>query len=137
MITKFTVQPKSGHQAIFQLGKQGADWLGLDFLRLESGESWQAVLVDQEAALIPLSGRCTVAISGSKEVEWSGIGGRADIFSGSPWTVYAPRRSMLKVIAETRLELAISKAPCDIDLPPAIVKPEEVKVVSSGMANWR
>lgn len=137
MITKFTVQPISGHQTVFQLGKQGIDWLGLDILRLEAGESWQGTLADEEAALVPLSGRCAVAISGSKSAEWNGVGGRADMFSSAAWAVYVPRQSQFKVTAETKLELAVAKAPSDKDLPPAIVKPEDNKLINAGAASWR
>jgi 5-deoxy-glucuronate isomerase len=137
MITKFTVSPNNGLQTVFQIGQHDTQWLGLDILHLDAGETWQAELAGVEAALIALSGRFSVSVSDGQPVQWSGVGGRADIFSGSPWTVYAPHHSKVKVTAETRLELAISKAPSDKDLPPALVKPEDVKVVSSGMANWR
>ena len=70
MITKFTVLPKSGHQTVFQLVKQGIAWLGLEMLRLEAGESWQGALESEEAALVPLSGRCACAIGGSQPAEW-------------------------------------------------------------------
>jgi 5-deoxy-glucuronate isomerase len=137
MITKFTVQPKSGHQTVFQHGKQGIAWLGLELLRLEAGESWQGMLDDEEAALVPLSGRCSIAISGRQPAEWKGVGGRVDMFSGAAWAVYVPRQSKFKITAETKLELAIAKSPCDKDLPPTMVKPEENKQINAGTANWR
>ena len=123
MITKYTVSPKNGLQTIFQIGQNNVSWLGLDILRLDPGETWQAELTDLEAVLIALSGRFSVSVNTGQPVQWNGVGGRADIFSGSPWAVYAPRRSKIKVTAETQFEVAISKAPCDKDLPPALVKP--------------
>jgi 5-deoxy-glucuronate isomerase len=131
------VPPGGGHQSVFQPGECGARWLGLEVLRLGAGETWQGKLADEEAALVILSGRCTLAVGGKAEARWEGLGSRADIFAGLPTVAYAPRRSALEVKADTKLELAIAKAPCDTDLTPKLVRPEEIKVTSAGMANWR
>jgi 5-deoxy-glucuronate isomerase len=126
-----------GHGKVFGVGDQGVHWLGLDVLRLSAGETWRGELADEEAALVVLSGRCTVRVAGKQESTWEGVGGRADIFGGPPATVYAPRRSKIEVKAESKLELAAAKAPCEVDLPAKLIPPAEVKVVSAGMANWR
>jgi 5-deoxy-glucuronate isomerase len=136
MINKYSVPTGSGHQPVLKIGENDA-WLGLEVLRLAAGEAWEGSTNEEEAALIPMSGRCAVQVSGQQEIQWSGVGGRADIFSGSPFAVYVPRRSSFSVAAETKLELAIAKSPCNADRHPALVKPDEVKVVSAGMANWR
>jgi 5-deoxy-glucuronate isomerase len=133
----YKVAPESGHQSVFQTGDDGIQWLGLEVLRLEAGESWQGALGGEEAALVILSGRCAIAVSAGQSGEWEGLGSRGDVFGGSATAVYAPRNSQLTVTAETRLEVAIAKAPCEVDLPPTLIRPEDVKVVSSGMANWR
>ncbi len=130
----FKLSPKLGHQTVFRAGEHNVNWLGLEVLRLETGQEWQGELDDEEAALVILGGRCTISAA---DQEWFSLGNRADIFSGPPTAVYAPRRSRLHVTAESKLELAIAKAPCKADLPPAIVKPEDVKIVSAGAANWR
>ena len=136
MITKYKITPQSDHQTVIQIGKNDA-WLGLEVVRLAAGESWEGETGAVEAGLVPFSGKFMVSISGAQSVKWSGVGGRADMFSALPWAVYVPRQSKFTVTAETRLELVIAKAPCDKDLPPSIVKPEEVKVVNAGAANWR
>jgi 5-deoxy-glucuronate isomerase len=128
---------KSGHQKVFGVGDQGVRWLGLDVLRLAAGDTWRGELADEEAALVLLSGRCTIQVSGKADAKWEGLGGRADIFAGPPAAVYAPRRSRIEIKAETKLELAVAKAPCEIDLPAKAILAGEVKVVSAGMANWR
>ncbi|HSB90010.1 MAG TPA: 5-deoxy-glucuronate isomerase [Anaerolineales bacterium] len=127
----------AGHHPVFAVGDGGVHWLGLDVLRLAAGESWRGELKDEEAALVILSGRCTIGVSGKSEGRWEGLGGRADIFAGPPAAVYTPRRSRIEVKAETKLELAIAKAPCEVDLPAKLISPGDVKVVSAGMANWR
>jgi 5-deoxy-glucuronate isomerase len=136
MITNFKVTPQSGHQTVIQIGENDA-WLGLEILRLEPGEAWQGSSGSGEAALVPLSGKCSVSVDGAYSAKWSGVGGRPDMFSAPPWAVYIPRQTQLTVTAESVLELAIAKAPCDRDLPPAVVRPEDVKIVNAGAANWR
>jgi 5-deoxy-glucuronate isomerase len=145
---KFKISPTAGHQSLFQPGDQGIHWLGLEVLRLEKGESWQESYQDQEAALVILSGRCTVSMeispssagdqkSAQQNFEWRGIGSRGDVFSGLPTTIYAPRGSKITLCAESKVEIAIGKAPATLDLPPVVVRPEDVKANSAGIANWR
>lgn len=146
----FELLPASGYQSVFQPGEQAIDWLGLEVVRLDRGETWEGALRDEEAALVVLSGRCNISVglrasTGSEtaqrpepvEWRWTELGSRSDMFSGSPVAVYAPRRSTLQVVADSRLELAIAKAPCETDLQPTLISPTDVKVVSSGVANWR
>lgn len=133
----FKLSPERGHQTVFRPGQHNVQWLGLEVLRLEAGETWQGDLGNEEAALVILSGRCTIAVDGARSSQWKNLGDRADIFSGAAATIYAPRQSSIGVTAESKLELAITKAPCETDLPPTLIKPEDVKVVSAGVANWR
>jgi 5-deoxy-glucuronate isomerase len=134
----FKVAPESGHQSVFQPGENGIRWLGLEVLRLAAGEKWDGKLgANEEAGFVILGGNATIAVSGKSEATYENLGGRNDMFSGLPTTVYAPRGSSVSVKAASKLEIAIAKAPCDLDLPVRLVKPEEVKVVSAGMANWR
>ncbi len=133
----FKVAPEGGHQSIFQSGEEDIHWLGLEVLRLEPGESWEGSLADEEAAFVLLSGGSDISVENGKRESWSGLGARGDIFSGSATAVYAPRKSNVKVAATSKLEIAIAKAPCEVDLPARLIQPTDVKVVSSGMANWR
>ncbi|MBM4466337.1 MAG: 5-deoxy-glucuronate isomerase [Chloroflexi bacterium] len=132
-----SLTPSSGYQPVFQPGQLGICWLGLDLLRLADGESWQEALGDQEASLVILGGCCAISVNSDKAGHWDKLGSREDIFGGPATAVYAPRRSVVHVTAKSKLELAIAKAPCEANLPPALVKPGDVKVVSSGTANWR
>jgi len=130
----YQLSTKNGYQSIFQPGEDGINWLGLEILRLESGNTWEGNLADQEAALIILSGRCSISVN---DESWENLGARNDIFSGLATTVYASRQSRIAVRGESNVEIAIAKSPCEVDLRPALLRPETVRVVSSGMANWR
>jgi 5-deoxy-glucuronate isomerase len=137
MSSKFKVAAEGGYQSVFQPGEHDIHWLGLEVLRLEAGESWEGVLADEEAAVIILGGSADISIGNAKKETWTGLGSRGDVFSGSATAVYAPRKSNVSITAASKLEVAIAKTPCDVDLPAALVQPEDVRVVSSGMANWR
>lgn len=134
---KLKLSTSQGHQSVFQPGELGVRWLGLEVLRLNAGEIWQGHFPDEEEAIVILGGRCSISIEAAQKAAWKGLGGRGDVFSGLPTTVYAPRSSKIEVVAETKVEIAIGKAPCSVDLPPALIKPEDVKVNSAGVANWR
>jgi len=133
----FNASKTKGHQSIFQPGQQDINWLGLDILHLDAGESWQDTSGDRETALVILSGLCTITVMKGREFRWEKIGGRDSIFGGSATAVYAPCRSELSVMAASRLEIAIVQAPCETDLPPVLITPGDVKVISAGVANWR
>lgn len=92
---------------------------------------------DEEAVLVVLAGRCSILVGGSEPARWESLGGRTDVFSGPTVAVYAPRHSGLGVAAASNLELAIAKAPCDVDLPPALIMPKDIRELSSGMSSWR
>ncbi len=125
-----------GHQIVFKAGDR-ARWLGLEILRLGAGEVWQGKLADEEAAFVILTGRCSLAVAAKEASKWEGLGGRADLFAAPATAVYAPRQSKVEVKAESKLEIAIAKAPCTVDLSPKLIAPADVRTVSAGMANWR
>ena len=137
MNQRFKVELKDGHQSIFQPREKGIQWLGLEVLRLAGGEVWKGELKDEEAAFVVLSGRCSISVEAGSQAQFDGVGGRGDIFAGSPHALYVPRKSKVTVNAESQLELAIAKAPCDVDFEPTLIQPDQVRVISAGMANWR
>ncbi len=133
----FKIPPGNGHRSVFEPGEHSIRWLGLDILRLEAGENWHGDMDEEEATLVILSGRCTISVIGEETVKWEGLGGRGDVFSGSPTAMYAPRQSRLEVTAGSRLELTIVKAPCEVSLSPTVITPGDVQPVSVGMMNWQ
>jgi 5-deoxy-glucuronate isomerase len=133
----FSVAMAKGHQSIFQPGQNDIHWLGLEILHLDTGEGWQGNIGDKEAALVILSGRCTVSVNNGREFKWERLGERDNIFNGPSTAVYVPRMSEVSFTAESTLEIALVEAPCEMDLPPVLIKPSDVKIMSVGVANWR
>lgn len=126
--------PGAGYQELFRPGEHGLAWLGLALLRLAPDEVWRAESGDKESALVVLGGQCRVTIGAC---QWEDVGSRADVFSGPATALYVPRRSAVEITAASPLEIAHIFAPGDADLPPALVTPAEVRVASSGAANWQ
>lgn len=133
----YNASESKGHQSIFQPGQSDIHWLGLQILRLDAGESWRETSGERETALVVISGLCTMTVMKGGEFSWERIGGRDSLFSGQAAAVYVPRMSEVSIAAESRLEIAIVQAPCEVDLPPVLITPDDVKLISAGAANWR
>ena len=133
----FRIPAGTGYVAGAGPSNAGLKHLAVDVLRLQAGESWSGSSGSEEIVLVTLSGRCTVRIEGPHAIEWTGVGGRANVFVGLPAAVYVPRCTGYGVIADTAIELALFRAPCKADLTPVLVRPQEVTVASVGAANWR
>ena len=126
-----------GHHTVFKPGQDGIEWLGLDMLRLKAGERWQGSFGQVETAFVILGGRCHLTLAGPQPNTWHNLGGRADVFSGAGTTVYLPPKAEIEVEAVSGLEVALASSPCDVELPPVVIGPDDVKVISAGASNWR
>jgi 5-deoxy-glucuronate isomerase len=133
----FTVPEGFGHHTVFQPGQHGIQWLGLQVLRLRSGEQWRGALAGQEALLDLLGGRASIQVKAEDTFSWEGLGGRQDTLAGTGFAVYAPPGSEIVVEAEGDLELAIASSPADPGGQPTLIRPDEVKVVVSGALSWQ
>jgi 5-deoxy-glucuronate isomerase len=110
-----------------------ADWLytGLSLLRLSAGQSRQFDLPQDEAAIVPLGGRCTVVAA---ENTWT-IGERESVFAGQPWAVYLPVTSTGTITAETDCEVAVCTTRAEERFPSKLVTPDDVEVEIRGAGN--
>jgi 5-deoxy-glucuronate isomerase len=113
------------------VARAGWEFIGLTVLRLSAGESWTRTTGQDEVALVPLGGHCSVVANGQS---WT-IGGRENPFAGQPWALYLPRDSELEVIAETPLDLAVCSSRAERRLEPKVIAPDDVKVEIRGAGN--
>ncbi|MFN8590687.1 MAG: 5-deoxy-glucuronate isomerase [Thermomicrobiales bacterium] len=109
----------------------GWEFCGLTVVKLAPGETWSRPGNEDEIALVPLGGRCTVTSGGQ---EWT-IGERSNPFTGQPWAVYLPLGRACEVRAESPLELAVCSARATRELAPKVVTPDSVKVEIRGGGN--
>ncbi|HIE50969.1 MAG TPA: 5-deoxy-glucuronate isomerase [Armatimonadetes bacterium] len=130
----FRVTPQPGYTPILGPHNSPLKLLTFGLLRLNPQETYQAETGDQEAALVILSGTCTVRCS---DREWPHLGQRSHVFDGRATTVYLPRGSAFSVSGETAVEIALCQAPAHGDAEPAVIRPEQVKARTVGMRNWQ
>ncbi|MEW6228040.1 MAG: 5-deoxy-glucuronate isomerase [Bacillota bacterium] len=140
--------------------------LALDKLCLDPGGRHKGVIGAEEALLVVLDGKCSVSLSSrkgseheeSETVSWRDLGERQSPFAGNPAAVYIPKNWDYEVEAECPTRALIVRSPwpgqetgagCeaiggmpgpkpDGEAPgPFLIRPQDVKVVSVGAANWR
>jgi 5-deoxy-D-glucuronate isomerase len=92
-------------------GKNGIRWLGLDVVRLAAGETWKTKLAEEEAALVVMSGKCSVRVG---QETFEGVGGRADML---PDRLRGVRAAPSEIESRRRPPRWRSPVPCDQDRP--------------------
>ena len=111
-----------------------AGWRYLSF-RVErfAGERPERALSSgvEELALVPLAGSCTVVADGG---EWQ-LGGRPNVFSGLPRSLYVPRDTEFTVRAEGDAEVAVCGARAQRRRELRAIPPEEVEIEVRGAGN--
>ncbi|MFY1635007.1 5-deoxy-glucuronate isomerase [Solwaraspora sp. WMMB335] len=107
----------------------------LDFslLRLPAGGSWTGESGDREILAVVLGGTASVTVAGH---HFPQIGGRADVFSGRPHSVYVPAGVTVTVEATTAVEIALPSAPSDLATDPYLIGPDQVVSGRWGAANF-
>jgi 5-deoxy-glucuronate isomerase len=110
-----------------------ASWSYLSFRveRLRDGERVSRRTGDEEIALVPLGGRCTIEAG----VERWELGERASVFDGMPWALYLPRDTEYELSAVGDVEIAVSGALADERLEPTLVTPNDVEIEVRGSGN--
>ena len=101
----------------------GWTYVGFRVVKLKPGERYAATEEGREACLVLVTGTADV-MAGSGM--FRDIGGRSDIFEGSPTSVYVPADTAYAVTALSDLELAICTAPGTGAKPVRLIKPGEV-----------
>lgn len=116
---------------IVAITPEQAGWKYISFQarRLARGGRWSFSSGEHELAIVNLSGRYTVR---SNRGEWTGVGGRENVFTGAAHALYLPRRTEFEIEAEEAGEFAVAWAPTDQDRAPWLIRPEDVAVSVRG-----
>ncbi len=85
----------------------GYEFLSFETRKLEAGQQFRSETADRELAIVVLGGVCSVT---SSRGEWQGIGQRATVFDGLPYTLYLPIRTRFTVSADAACDLAFCYA---------------------------
>ena len=108
--------------------------LKFTFLKLDAGETYRAESGETEILAVMLGGQATFEINGRR---FERIGGRPNVFSGKPHSVYIPARAKFEIKAAGAAEIALPSAPSDLDVEPYVIMPAQVANGSWGAANFK
>jgi 5-deoxy-glucuronate isomerase len=107
----------------------------LDFgnLILADGETYEATTGDREVLAVLFGGRGTFGVDGQT---FANVGGRPNVFSGKPHSVYIPCGTTYTVTAQGRLEVGLVSAPSDLKIAPYVIGPDKITSGVWGAANF-
>ncbi len=108
--------------------------LDFAFLKLNSGEKYEGDSGNRELLAVLLGGKATFEIGGKR---FEKIGGRPNVFSGKPHSVYIPAKTKFNITAESNVEIAMPSAPSDLVVEPYLIDPGKVATGVWGAANFK
>lgn len=132
LVRSKTTDGASGEMMFVTRDTSGFDHLTFSARRLLEGECFSDETGNNELGLVILGGRCSVESSAGS---WSGIGGRAHVFSGMPHALYLPVETSFRVRAETDCEFALCFCRAAEKYPARLVTPDEIEVEIRGGGN--
>lgn len=126
-------EPVAREPGLNRLPSNPCRLLDLSYLVLADGERFQGTSGDREVLAVVLGGKGTFGVNDDK---FEGVGARANVFSGKPYSVYIPCASDYAVTAHGSLEIALVSAPSDLRVAPYVISPEHVATGVWGAANF-
>jgi len=109
------------------------------FVKLAGGETYRADSGEREILAVLLGGKATFEIQDkhTKAYRFEKAGGRPNVFSGKPHSIYIPAGAAFTICAEGAVEIALTSAPSDLDVEPYLIAPALVASGSWGAANFK
>lgn len=108
----------------------------LDFslLRLGAGETSSLQTGSREYLAVILSGKADFTVNG---IAFEQVGGRPNVFTGKPHSVYLPASANVTISARSAVEIALPSAPSDAAIEPYRIEPAQVASGTWGAANFK
>lgn len=129
------INPDFNSQEYIRVTPEIAAWEHLFFAarKMGKGNVWESSTANFEMAVVFLGGEA--AFKSDRE-NWDHIGGRPDVFSGLPYTLYIPRQTNFKFTAlSDELDIGYGWAATDQDHPIQLVTPEMTSLEIRGGGN--
>jgi 5-deoxy-glucuronate isomerase len=108
--------------------------LDFGYLILGANETYSAESGDREFLAVILGGKASFDINGKR---FEKIGGRPNVFSGKPHSVYIPAGAQFTIEAEGAAEIALPSAPSNLAVEPYMIPPAQVASGVWGAANFK
>lgn len=131
MTTYFESVPHN--EGLNKLPSNPCKLLDLNLLVLSAGKNYQASTNNREYVAVMNSGKATFEIDGKK---FENVGGRPNVFSGKPHSMYIPSGSTFTISAQGAAEIALCSAPSELKTAPYAIPPEKVATGVWGAANF-
>jgi 5-deoxy-glucuronate isomerase len=109
------------------------DLLSFDLLTLPAGQAFSAETGDREVLAVVLGGSATFEVGDKR---FTGVGGRPNVFSGRPHSVYMPAGVQYSISADGAAQVALTSAPSDLQAEAYLIGPEHVTSGVWGAANF-
>ena len=116
-----------------QLPSNPCKLLDFNLLSLAGGQTCAGDSGDREILAVILGGKGTFSVNSHT---FQNVGGRPNVFSGKPHSVYIPCRSDYTVTASSRLEVGLCSAPSELAVEPYVISPAEITSGVWGAANF-
>ncbi len=135
-MSSLLLKSSAGTGEVLSVTQDRAGWntISLRLVRLESGQTRVVSQPEEELALVMLGGRASIKAAAQR---WPAFGGRRDVFSGMPHTLYLPvgtDRVEIEAAGEN-CEIAVCGARATRRFPPAVIEPAAVEVEIRGGEN--
>ncbi len=125
-----TVPTQSG---LNQLPSNPCKLLDFNLLFLADGQIYKNASNDREVLAVILGGKGTFSVNSHT---FQNVGGRPNVFSGKPHSIYIPCQSDYSITAHGSLEVGLCSAPSDLAIEPYVISPAEVTSGVWGAANF-
>jgi 5-deoxy-glucuronate isomerase len=115
----------SSASQVHRITPESAGWryVGFEVFDLTPGRTLERCVAGREQCLVLLSGRAAVTV---EDQDFGTIGLRRSPFESKPFAVYVPAGAALAVTPAADCELAVCSAPGKGELPPRLIRPEEI-----------
>jgi 5-deoxy-glucuronate isomerase len=101
---------------------------------LAPGEIFRGETAGREILAVVLRGRVTFEVDGRR---FENVGGRPNVFSGKPSSVYLPAGAKYLLRSDDQAEIALPSAPSDLAIEPYAIAPAQVASGAWGAANFK
>jgi len=124
----------TANQGLNALPTNPCQLLDFAFLKLNAGETFSGETPGREILAVILGGKATFEIA---ETRFEKVGGRPNVFSGKPHSLYIPAGAKYSIHAESALEVALPSAPSDLKVDPYLIAPPQIASGVWGAANFK
>jgi 5-deoxy-glucuronate isomerase len=126
------VHPSSSADGLRQrITPESAGWryVGFEMRAIKRSARVSMQTGEREICVVVLSGKARVTTA---DFDSGPIGERADVFSGLPWSVYAPPHADVAIEAVADCEIAICSAPASGRYRARLIAPDDVETLTRG-----